>query len=577
MENESTLVIMIDGRIVFRQKVGGPADQALADRKGPAGRAAIMERFSKIPVQVPAGVHDVVVAFIDRSHVESDENVAGGFGGIGVLGFGNGNGRMARLLDGIEILGPYNPTGVSQTPSRALIFVCDPQKTGEAECSREIAGNLARRAFRRPVTAEDLSHLMPFYEAGRQGGGSFDKGIEQVVAAVLASPEFLFRAIRGPANAPPNADFALTDLELASRLSFMLWNTGPDDELLRLAAAGGLTRPGAMEKQVRRMLADPKASSLVTSFAMKWLNIADLDAVQPNPTLFPAFSEPLRHDFSEEAKAFIGSILLEDRSVIDLLTADYTFLNERLARHYGISGVVGNQLRRVTLAEKERWGLLGKGAVLLRTSYGDRTSPVLRGAWIMDKLMGTPPSPPPPNVATSLDQKAGEAPKTVRERLEQHREKAVCRQCHGVIDPPGLPMEMFDAIGQWRTVDRQANNAPIDASSILPNGVPINGPVELRAQLATRPAQFAQAMTEKLMMYALNRELEYFDMPQVRAVVRAAAKDNYKFSSIVLGIVNSDAFRKQRPAAFNAALAPKVAAAPIPARKEGGANSAAVN
>jgi hypothetical protein len=261
--------------------------------------------------------------------------------------------------------------------------------------------------------------------------------------------------------------------------------------------------------------------------------------------LFPEFNEQLRRDFSKEAEYFLSSILLEDRSVVDLLTADHTFLNERLARHYGIAGVVGPQFRRVTVTEKERWGLLGKGAVLLRTSYGDRTSPVLRGAWVMDKLMGTPPSPPPPNVATNLDQKAGEAPKTIRARLEQHREKAICMQCHGVMDPTGLPLENFDAIGRWRTTDRQAENAAIDASTVLPNGVPINGPVELRAQLANHPAMFAEALTERLMMYALNRELEYFDMPQVRAVVRGAAKDNYRLSSIVLGIVNSEAFRKQ--------------------------------
>jgi hypothetical protein len=386
---------------------------------------------------------------------------------------------------------------------------------------------------------------MPFYDAGRQGGGSFDQGVEQVVAAVLASPEFLYRSIRGPKGASPNTEFGLTDLELASRLSFFLWNSGPDDELLKLAAAGGLTKPGALEKQVRRMMADPKASSLVTSFAMKWLNIADLDAVKPDPALFPGFNDQLRHDFSIEAEDFVSSIFLEDRNVVDLLTADHTFLNDRLARHYGISGVAGAQFRRVTLAEKERWGILGKAAVQLKTSYGDRTSPVLRGAWVLDKLMGTPPSPPPPDTATDLSQKAGEQPKTVRARLEQHREKAVCRQCHGVIDPVGLPLESFDAIGQFRTTDRQANNAPIDASTVLPNGVPINGPVDLRTQLAQRPGMFAQALTEKLMMYALNRELEYFDMPQVRAVVHGAAKDNYKFSSIVLGIVNADAFRKQ--------------------------------
>ena len=547
-ENESTLIIMIDGKIVFRKPIGGPADLALADRKGPEGRAAIMNRFSKIPVLVQAGVRDVVVTFIDRSHVESDENVAAGFGGIGVLGFGTGNGRMPRLADGVEIVGPYNPNGVSKTDSRALIFVCDPKKTGEPACAKQITQNLARRAFRRPVTAEDVSRLMSFYGAGRDAGGSFDQGIEQVVAAVLASPDFLYRAIRGPKGAAPgvssNIEFALTDLELASRLSFFLWNTGPDDELLKLAAAGGLTKSGIVEKQVRRMLADPKASSLVTSFAMKWLNLDTLDSVKPDPMLFPGFNEPLRHDFSKEAEAFISSIVLEDRSVLDLLTADHTFLNERLARHYGIPGVFGTQFREVTLAGKERAGLLGKAAVLMRSSYGDRTSPVLRGAWVLDKLIGTPPAPPPPNTATDLSQKAGEPPKTVRARLEQHRDKASCKQCHGVIDPTGLALENFDAIGQWRTIDRQAN-VPIDSSTVLPNGVPINGPVELRGQLAGRPATFAQAVTEKLMMYALNRQLEYFDMPQVRAIVRGAAKDNYKFSSLVLGIANSDAFRKQ--------------------------------
>jgi len=490
--------------------------------------------------------------------VESDENVANPAGFNGLTGGTAVANRMARLVDGIEILGPYNPTGVSKTPSRTLIFVCDPSTTAEPGCAKQITETLARRAFRRPVTADDLARLMPFYEAGRESGGSFDQGIEQVVAAVLASPEFLYRSIRGvrPPNAQvtvsnaasSNSELALTDLELASRLSFFLWNTGPDDEVLTLAAASGLTRPGAMEKQVRRMLLDPKASSLITSFAMKWLNIADLDAVQPNPMLFPAFNEQLRHDFSTEAEQFLGSIFLEDRSVLDLLTANYTFLNERLARHYGISGVAGNQFRKVALADQNRWGILGKGAVLLRTSYGDRTSPVLRGAWVLDKLMGTPPSPPPPNVATNLDEKAGEAPKTIRARLEQHRQKAICMQCHGVIDPVGLPLENFDAIGQWRTTDRQANNAAIDASTVLPNGTPINGVVELRAQLAGHPEMFAQAMAEKLMMYALNRELEYFDMPQIRAVVRAAAKDNYKFSSIVLGIVNTEAFRKQSPA-----------------------------
>lgn len=538
MENESTLVLMIDGKIVFRKSIGGEADLALANRKAADGRAQIMERFTKIPVQVQAGVRDVVVAFIDRSHVESDENIANGQGG--------GGGRVPRLADGIEILGPYNSTGISKTQSRALIFVCEPKAAAEQQsCARQIAENLARRAYRRPVTASDLSRLMPFYEAGRENGGTFDQGIEQIVAAVLASPDFLYRGIRGPRGVTKGTEFPLTDLELASRISFLIWNTGPDDELLNLAAANGLTKPGALEAQVKRMMADPKASSLVSSFAMKWLNLTSLDLVKPDPAIFQGFNDQMRNDFLKEADAFISSIFLENRNVVDLLTANRTFLNERLARHYGVSGVIGTQFRAVTLAEKERAGLLGKAAVLMRTSYADRTSPVLRGAWVLDKLIGTPPTPPPPNVETNLSQAAGEQPKTVRARLEVHRDKATCKQCHGVIDPTGLALENFDAIGQWRTADRQAANAAIDASTVLPSGIAVNGPVELRAQLVDRPETFVRALTEKLMMYGLNRQLEYYDMPQVRSVVRGAAKSNYTLTSILLGIVNTDAFRKQ--------------------------------
>ncbi len=547
VDEACTLVIMIDGKIAFRQQIGGPADRVTMDREGAAGRAKIMDRFTKIPVEMRAGVHDVVVGFIDRARVESDENIGSPL--VPSSAYAGYRMRMVSMTDGIEIVGPYNPTGVSNTPSRALIFVCDPKKAGEPACAKQILENLARRAFRRPATSDDVARLMPFYEAGRANGASFDRGIEQLVTAVLASPDFLFRTIRGPQGVPPNTDFALTDLELASRLSFFLWNTGPDDELLTLASAGGLTKPGAMEKQMRRMLADPKASSLVTSFAMKWLNLADLDSLRPDPVLFPGYSDQLRKDFSKEAEEFVGDIFLQDRSVMDLLMSDRTFVNDRLARLYGIRGVAGSQFREVTLQDKSRLGLLGKAAILMRTSYPDRTSPVLRGAFVLDRLLGTPPAPPPPNAATNLAQVPGERPKTVRARLEQHRDKAACRQCHGVIDPTGLALENFDAIGQWRNTDRQADNAPIDASTVLPNGVPINGPVELREQLAGRPATFVRALTEKLMMYAVNRPLDYFDMPQVRAIVRSAEKDNYRFSSIVLGIINSDAFRKQGPAA----------------------------
>ena len=563
LERESTVVIMIDGRIVFRKTIGGAADLSLADRTAGTGRTQIMDRFSKIPVQVKAGVRDVVIAFVDRSHVETSENLEKLQSYGGLTGASTPPDRKAHLQDSVVVAGPFNPTGVSMTPSRALIFVCDLKKTAEPTCAKQIAENLARRAFRRSVTTEDLNRLMPFYEEERRSGGTFDQGIEQLVAAVLASPQFLYRSIRGPREAQarqgaasnngatPNTEFALTDLELASRLSFFLWNTGPDEELLTLASANGLTRPGVMEKQVRRLLADPRASSLVSSFAMKWLNLTTLDQVVPDPKSFPAFAEQrqveqMRRDFSMEAESFIGSLFSEDRSVVDLLTADHTFLNERMARHYGISGVVGPQFRRVTLTNKERFGLMGKAAVQLRTSYGDRTSPVLRGAWVLDKLIGTPPTPPPPDTATDLSQKAGEQPRTVRARLEQHRANATCRMCHGVIDPIGLALENFDAIGQWRTTDNEAK-APIDASTVLPTGVAINGVVDLRAQLVARPEVFARTVTERLLMYAVNRRLEYFDMPQVRAIVRSASKENYKLSSLVLGIVNSDAFRKQVP------------------------------
>jgi len=557
LENQSTVVIMIDGKIVFRQTIGGPDDWQL-HAKGPQGRARIMERFTKIPVHAEAGVHDVVVAFVDRSHVESPHDIADPFFDELTKSCSCAPpGRRNKLVDGVVISGPFNPTGVSSTLSRRLVFVCQPDAVArplskprgndESSCARQISENLAHRAFRRPVTAEEVTRLLQFYDAARKSGGTFDQGIEQVVAAVLASPNFLYRAIWGApvaARTGVSTELALTDLELASRLSFFLWNTGPDQELLALAESQGLSKPGAMEKQVRRMLADPRASTLVSNFAMKWLNLDSLDSVKPDPVLFPGYTDQLRHDLFAETEAFVSSIFLDDRGLVDLLTADHTFLNDRLARHYGVEGVSGSQLRRVTLTNQERFGLLGKGAVLMRTSYADRTSPVLRGAWVLDKLQGTPPTPPPPDTATDLSQKAGEQPRTVRARLELHRDKASCRMCHGVIDPTGLALENFDAIGAWRTVDAQAK-AAIDASTVLPNGVAINGVAELREQLVARPAMFVSAVTERLMMYAINRKLEYFDMPQVRGIVRTAAKDNYRLSSIVLGIVNSEAFRKQ--------------------------------
>jgi hypothetical protein len=580
LENESTLVIMVDGKVMFRKSIGGIDDLMLVNLQAGDGRAKIVERFTKIPIRVQAGVREVVVGFMERAQLESR-------GDFQDNQFDDG---YPRLGD-IEIAGPYDWTGVS-SPSRKLIYVCESDTVGEAACARQIAENLATRAFRRPATERDLARLLPFYEVGRREaqarqpaassregqarqpaassreaqarqpaassneGGNFDLGVERLVTAVLLSPDFLYRSIHTSKETVP-----LSDLELASRLSFFIWNVGPDKELLDLAAANRLREPGALEAQARRMLADPKASSLVNGFVMKWLQLNELQTVVPESTIFPEFNDRLRQDFSKEVELFIESILRADRSILELLRADHTFLNDRLARHYGIAGVTGSQFRKFTLTEGARFGLLGKAAVLMKTSYGDRTSPVLRGAWVLDKLLGTPPAPPPPNVEAFPDTPKGEKPRTVRARLEQHRAQPSCRQCHGVIDPLGLALENFDVIGRWRLMDRAAE-APIDASTVLPNGVAIVGPVELREQLLSKPTMFAQALTEKLLMYAIGRELEYFDMPQVRGVVRNSAKDDYKWSSIVLGVVQTDAFRMQGP---------------VPAPKPGGTNAVGAN
>jgi mono/diheme cytochrome c family protein len=556
VETRHTVLIIVDGREVFRESLGSPEDLKLIDQGGAPARAAIMKRFTNIPVQVKGGSYDVGVTFVERARVESDEFV----GFLPGDEFSRGD-RAPRVIGGVRIEGPFNSPGVSETPSRRKIFVCRSQ---DKACARRIAENLARRAFRRPVMSDDIDSLMPYFDAGRgpaspkpSGEGGFDAGIEQMVAAVLVSPEFLFRAIKTPEGRLPSTTlrpgkatstsseaFPLSDLELASRLSFFVWSQGPDEALLKVAAAGKLHTPDALQAEALRMLKDPRARNLVRNFALKWMDLDNLREVEPDPNLFPSFNDQLRKDLAIEIESFVGSVLLEDRNVSDLLTANHTFLNERLARHYGISAVLGAQFRRVTLDNPQRWGLLGKGAVLLKTSYGDRTSPVLRGAWIMDKLMGTPPTPPPPDVDTDLSQPKGAPPKTLRARLESHRSKPGCNQCHGVIDPIGLAMENYDAIGRWRDRDIEAN-APIDAKTVLPNGRPVGGPSELREALFGGRDLFVRAFTEKLMMYAVGRELEYFDMPQVRAVVRHAAPQDYRLSAIVSGIVTSDAFRMQ--------------------------------
>ena len=560
LENEATVVLLIDGKVVFKKAIGGVDDLMLNTRKAGDGRAQIQARFDKIPIQVQAGIREVAVGFVERSRFESTSYLAGGGLGGGAVFAGSGGLQPLFRDDAnsfLQIKGPYNPTGIS-TLSRSLIYVCDPKKTGEVPCAKQIAENLARRAFRRLTTEADLAVLMAFYEAGRKEK-DFDLGVERLVAAVLANPEFLYRAIQGQQAATAKAgEVALTDYELATRLSYFLWNTGPDEELFKLAATKELSKPVVLDAQVKRMLADPRAASLATNFAMKWLGLDGIEGIKPDQQIYTSFNDQLKGDLVTEAQTFIQSVLLENRPLVELLTSDQTYLNDRVARHYGITNVAGSQFRWVKLTDKNRFGLLGKGAVLIKTSYPDRTSPVLRGAWVLDKIIGTPPTPPPPGVETDLNQKPGEPPTTVRARLEQHRANATCRQCHGVIDPMGLALENFDAVGQFRRADSRAANAPIDASTVLTSGRTIDGPAELREFLASAPSRFALSFAEKLMMYSVNRPLEYFDMPQVRAVVRGAAKENYTLSSIVQGIVRSDAFLKQVPAPAPKAAGTKV-------------------
>src|SRR5215467_5700997 len=542
VENETTVVVLIDRKEVFRQKVGGDADREFVDRGGgaPAG-AKLMQRFADIPVQATAGVREVVVTFIERSRVATDDLIAGGtqYSGFGFKGYL----RLPRLIGPIEVSGPH-AAGPTRTASREKLLICKPEAPEqERACAERITRDLAGRAFRRSITKDDMGGLMAFYDAGHKFGG-FNAGIEQMVTAVLVSPEFLYRGIAQPKDSNDAKFHALSDRELASRLSFFLWRRAPDDELIKLANKGELRRPGVLDAQVRRMLVAPQAETLVTDFALRWLDLLEVDKFEWDKQIFPEFSAELRQDMSTEIDLFLRSILLEDKNVEQLLTADYTFLNERLAKHYGIKTVHGTQFRRVHLEDENRYGLLGKGAVLLHTSYGNRTSPIVRGAWVLDKLRGTPPAPPPPDVETDLTTPPGEQPKTMRAMLEEHRKNPTCNMCHGVIEPHGLPLERFTVTGQWRDVDWQAN-APIDSKVAMPDGTEIEGPADLRRALLSRPGQFVQALTVKLMMYALGREIEPRDMPQVRAIVRAAAKNDYRFSSLVAGIVSSDAFRMQ--------------------------------
>jgi hypothetical protein len=538
MEFENTVIVLLDGKEFYRTTIGGEADHKAIDQLLDPAVEKINGRLRKIKFHATAGQHRLAVTFMHRSFAESDERIR-------TTSLEGGQERI-QAVHALQIRGPLSVTGMSASPSRAKIFICRPASKSEEEpCARKIVTNLARYAFRRPVHDEHLYPLMGFYKSGYANGGGFERGVRDAVSAILASPHFLYRAESGNGS----GTVTLNDLELASRLSFFLWSSVPDEELLSLAEKSRLSDPTVLAKQINRMLADDRAKSLVDDFAFQWLNVAKLDEITPDRAQFPHASGLLdiRGPLKEELSLFIDSVLRSDRSVMDLLTADHTFLNERLAMHYGIETVKGAHFRRVTLTDNARRGLLGKGAILMITAYPNRTSPVIRGAWILERLLGAPPPDPPPNVPTLPENRRGQAAKTLRERLEQHRANPTCFTCHGVMDPLGFALENFNAVGQYRGHDPDTLTT-INAAGTLPDGTPIGGPDDLRKALVERPDRFVQTLTENMLTYALGRKIDYRDMPAVRRIVRAAAADEYRLRSIVLGIVSSDAFRKREAA-----------------------------
>ena len=457
----------------------------------------------------------------------------------------------------VTIRGPYDIRGPGDTPTRRRIFSCRPaDPSDERACAEEILLSLARRAYRRPVTGEDLDDLWPFFETGRQEA-DFDRGIQRALERLLVSPQFLFRIEREPADAAPGDAYRISDLELASRLSFFLWSSVPDDALLDDAVDGRLGDAAVLEQQVRRMLRDPRAGALVTNFAWQWLFLGDVALKEPDPLVFRHFDETLRHAFERETELFLGSVFGEDRSVLDLIDADYTFLNERLADHYGIPNVSGSDFRRVPLPPgSRRGGLLGQGSILTLTSYSTRTSPVLRGKFVLDNLLASPPPPPPPDVPalTTRNQESG-AVLSIRDAMVRHRANPACAGCHATMDPIGFALENFDAVGRWRDTDA---GDPVDASGAFPGGRSFEGVDGLKGVLLEQPELFVNALTERLLMFATGRNVQYFDAPAVRTIVREAAEDDYRFASLVLGVVRSAPLqmRMKSPAAAPAAGAP---------------------
>ena len=550
------LDVRLDGRLLERLTVGGdvPGTPAAASYAGDGepGFAGAEEWEAymqltgdadlEVRVPVEAGQRVVGVSFVrelwepealpqplQRGRVLTNDQIYMGYAAVG----------------SVEVGGPYEaPGSVADTPSRQAIFRCRPSTVAdEPSCAREILRRFARRAYRRSATDADLATLLEFFGQGRRDGGTFDHGIQFALERMLVDPDFLLRVYRDPARlAAGQSVYPLSDVEVASRLSFFLWSSLPDDELLTLAEQGRLTDPAVLEQQARRLLADPRSTdALVDDFAAQWLNLRRVVEVVVDPNQYPNYDETLLRAFTRETELFVASTLLEDRSVSDLLDADYTFVNERLARHYEIPGVYGSRFRRVHLPNPDqRGGLLAEGALLATTSYPDRTSPVLRGKWLLDNIFGLPVPPPPVGVDTNLDAEPGTVPPTIRERLAQHRRSPTCAACHSVIDPLGFALENFDVIGGWRTIDESGQ--PVDATGTTASGARVEGLAGLRALLLDNPEQFPRTVTEKLLAYAIGRRLEYYDRPTVRSIVRSASADDYRWSSLLVGIVNSPTF-----------------------------------
>ena len=496
------------------------------------------------PIKVKAGPQLVSAAFVKKSEGPLESYVQPLERSLGDSASGSvpGLASLPHVRD-MGINGPYNATGVSETPSRRKIFICRPAiATDELPCAKKILSALARRAYRQSVTDTEVEELLSAYQAGRNQG-DFESGIRMALQTILAHPEFVFRFERTPANVAPGANYRISDFELASRLSYFLWSTAPDEELIALAAQGKLHEPTVLEKQARRMLADPKSRSLAENFAGEWLYLRNLKTLQPDVYLYPDSDDNLFQSMRKETELFFDSFVREDRDIAGMLNANYTFVDERLAKHYGIPNVLGNEFRRVTLTDENRFGLLGQGSILSVTSYANRTSPVVRGKWVMEQILGVTAPPPPPNVPPLAENKEGAKPRSVRERMEAHRANEPCASCHKLMDPIGFSLENFDAVGAWRTND---NGYRIEASGQLYDGAKLDGPVSLRNALVGRSDLFVRSFTVKLLTYALGRGVEYYDMSSVRSIERESARNNNHFSSFVLGIVKSAPFQMTR-------------------------------